>query len=186
MRRRKTIIAAAAALLLVAGGWYWGSPWWTLRQMREAAEARDAQALSSYVDFPTLRETTKSQLRTQLMAQADAPEEKEGFGALGAAFGMALMGPMVDTLLTPEALRLAFLKTPQRKAESGGKQAPLGADASEAELVRTSFGEFRLRKKDSKGEEGDLIFRRHGLGWKLEEIRIPSDPEPAGGRSITP
>jgi hypothetical protein len=31
---------------------------------------------------------------------------------------------------------------------------------------------IRLRKKDAKGEAGDLIFRRHGLGWKLEEVRL--------------
>jgi hypothetical protein len=44
--------------------------------------------------------------------------------------------------------------------------------ADDMKLVHKGVSEFRLRKKDSNGEAGDLIFRRHGLGWKLEEVRL--------------
>lgn len=173
MRGRKALVAVAAALvLLLAGGWYWGSPWWTLRQMKQAAEARDADKLAAYVDFPKLRESTKSQLRTRLMAEMEKPGAKEGMGALGAAFGIAMMGPMVDALITPDALRLAFVKAPQKREAALGKEPPLGADATDPDIVRVGLDEFRLRKKGAGGGEGDLVFRRHGLGWKLEEIRV--------------
>jgi hypothetical protein len=85
---------------------------------------------------------------------------------------MAMMGPMVDAVLTPEALRLAFVKAPPTAGRAAAKGPPLGADATDADVVRVGLDEFRLRKKGSPGGKGDLVFRRHGLGWKLEEIRI--------------
>jgi hypothetical protein len=42
-------------------------------------------------------------------------------------------------------------------------------DGGKVALVRTGASEFRVRR-----EGGDLIFRRHGLGWKLEEIALSS------------
>jgi hypothetical protein len=51
MKRRSIAVAACAAVILVASGWYWGSPWWTLYRMREAARAGDAEGLAAYVDY---------------------------------------------------------------------------------------------------------------------------------------
>src|SRR4051812_10064124 len=51
MRRRRVILVAAAAVLIIApAGWYFGSPWWTLWRIREAARAGDMNRLASYVD----------------------------------------------------------------------------------------------------------------------------------------
>jgi len=139
MRRRSTIGLAAALLALLAAGWWFGSPWWTLWRMREAARAGDSDALAAYVDFPALRASTRNQL-----------------GPVGGL----LAGPAVDALVSPQALRLAL---------GGGRGA--GGEAGEVELVRTGAGEFRVERGRSL-----LVFRRHGVGWKLEEIRLSSEP----------
>lgn len=139
MRRGRTFALAAATLLaLLAAGWWFGSPWWTLWRMREAAGAGDSRALAAYVDFPALRASTREQL---------------GLGPVGGL----LAGPAVDALVSPEALRLALGKG----RGSGGP--------GEVELSRTGASLFRVRRG-----KHDLIFRRHGLGWKLEEIRLSS------------
>ena len=140
MRKGRTLALAAAALLaLLAAGWWFGSPWWTLWRMREAAQAGDAEALAAYVDFPALRASTRAQLRPRL-------------GPLGSA----LARPAVDALVGPAALRLAL----------GSGRSGAGGPG-EVELVRSGAWEFRVRR-----EAGELVFRRHGLGWKLEEIRL--------------
>jgi hypothetical protein len=138
MRKSRTIALVAAFLALFAAGWWFGSPWWTLWRMREAAQAGDANSLAAYIDFPALRASTRARLGPRL-------------GPLGSA----LARPAVDALVSPAALRLALLS----RSEGG---AP-----GEVELVRTGAGEFRV-------EHGgrDLVFRRHGLGWKLEEVRL--------------
>ena len=201
---RNKIILIAAALVALAAGWYFGSPRWTLWQLSRAAEARDSDRLAAYIDFPTLRETTKSQMKAQMAAQAQQGGGQDGFGALGAMIGMAMIDPMVDGLLTPETMRMAFEKVPDvggsggeaggsganaggsvagagggqaggasaSAPAAGGNQGPLGIDPDEMKLVHKGPNEFRLRKKDARGEAGDLISRRHGLGWKLEEVRL--------------
>ena len=66
MRKARWTLAAAIALASLAAGWWFGSPWWTLRRMREAAAAGDAQALASYIDFPALRASTRERLSRRL------------------------------------------------------------------------------------------------------------------------
>jgi len=192
MTRNKIILIALAAAALVAG-WYFGSPRWTLWQMSRAAETRDSDRLASYIEFPTLRETSKAQLKAQMLEQMKGNQGNGGFGAVGAMIGMAMVDPVVDGALSPETMRAAFARAPERIEEApdakagtgaktgdtapagGQKKRPFGIDASNMEIVQKGFAEFRLRKEGAQGEDGDLIFRRHGLGWKLEEIRIPRD-----------
>lgn len=181
MQGKKLIVTVAAVAALLSC-WYYGSPWWTLWQMREAAEARDGEKLARYVDFPALRESSKAQLKARLAAEAVRDRGRgDGLGALGAAVGAAMSGPLADALITPEALQAIFARAPKRQGADGwakgdGRgsepQKPFGADSSNAELIREGFDRFRLHRKGAAGEAGDLIFRRHGLGWKLEEIRI--------------
>jgi len=147
MRKAGTIALAAAALLALAtAGWWFGSPWWTLWRMRSAAEAGDSGTLAAYVDFAAVRASAKAQLRPR-------------FGRLGAG----LAGPAVDALVSPTALRLALVKPRRARGGAGLK------------VIRTGVSEFRVRREGAPGGKGDLVFRRHGLGWKLAEVRIVSD-----------
>ena len=154
MRKGRTFAFAAALLLLlllVAGGWWFGSPWWTLWRMREAAQARDSEALAAYVDFPALRASTRRQLR---------------LGPVGAL----LAGPAVDALVSPEALALALGSAPRPKdggQAGGGRSGESGTEGIAP--VRSGASEFKV-ERDGR----TLIFRRHGLRWKLEEIRLSS------------
>src|SRR6185503_13711838 len=66
MRSRTKILIAAATALLIAlsAGWYFGSPWWTLWRIREAARAGDMKALASYVDWNAVRTGFWTQAQT--------------------------------------------------------------------------------------------------------------------------
>jgi Protein of unknown function (DUF2939) len=152
MRKRRTFALAAALLLLLGGGWWFGSPWWTLWRMREAAQAGDSEALAGYIDFPALRASTREQL---------------GLGPVGGL----LAGPAVDALVSPKALELAL--GAGRGSAGGDRQAggAGGGEPRQVDLSRNGASEFRVR-----GRRSDLVFRRHGLGWKLEEIRLSSEP----------
>jgi hypothetical protein len=155
MRKGRTLaLAAALLLLLLAGAWWFGSPWWTLWRMREAAEAGDSEALAAYIDFPALRASTREQLGSRL-------------GALGGL----IAGPALDAAISPEALRLALGKG-RESPGGGGSGAGRGEESQppDVEISRTGASEFRV-----EGRRSDLVFRRHGLGWKLEEIRLSSE-----------
>ncbi|HEX8126194.1 MAG TPA: DUF2939 domain-containing protein [Allosphingosinicella sp.] len=151
MRKGRTLAFAAALLLLLGAGWWLGSPWWTLWRMREAARAGDSEALAAYVDFRALRSSTREQLGRR-------------FGPLGGL----VAGPALETAISPEALSLAL--GAGRAGPDDGRGTGQGRGAGEPAKIdfsRTGASEFRVR-----GKRSDLVFRRHGLGWKLAEVRI--------------
>ncbi|MBP7000689.1 DUF2939 domain-containing protein [Amaricoccus sp.] len=160
--------SAAAFAFLVAGAvWAIASPWWTLREMRAAAAARDPAALAAHVDFPALRESLKSELAAAMLAEAAA--QPDGAAALGAALGVAMIDPLVDGLVSPAGLRMMFAAEPAR-----GGAAPLGGFGAEGELAidRDGFSTFRVARRDAPAEAA-LVFRRDGYAWKLAGVELP-------------
>jgi len=171
--RKWTIAAAAAALIVIAAGglWYFESPAWTLKGMKDAAQSHDADALNAYIDYPAVRESLKAELMARMMAGAQ--KDKSGFGALGMAFGSAMMGPMIDALVSPAGMHAALLA-------SRNENAPAAASALHVPerpvIVRRNFSEFVVTAKDRPGS--GLVFRRHGLSWMLSGVELP----PLGSR----
>src|SRR5688500_7539929 len=131
MRRSWLIIVAMFALAAAATGWWYASPWWTLREMKEAAEARDAARLSRHIDYPVLREDVKADVRQMI---SDQSRQAGGQGqALGSALAMTLAGPLIDAMLTPQGLQAMFA-VPRPKA-AGGRQPQPPVQAAELPIV---------------------------------------------------
>lgn len=160
----KRLAIALALLLAVSAGWYFGSPWWTLWRMQQAAEARDAEALSAHVDYPTLRESAKEQMATRFGPRTQAP-----LGRLADLLAARLAGAAVDALVGPKALQLVFSAQPI----SWKTPEALRLRAREMTMQRDSLGQFRLVQKNG-GRGGALIFRWQGWGWKLSAIQLPA------------
>lgn len=165
MTLRRWIVAGAAAFVVLAAGWYFGSPWLTLYQIRNAAEARDATALSSHIDYEALREDVRRQLREKLRAEGVTR------GRLGESLVIgAITDGVADAVVRPEGLAAIFA------AEAAAPDTPFRMRASEMAVRRDGLDQFRLVKRDGQG--GELIFRRHGLGWKLSAVKLPPDFRP--------
>lgn len=99
MRKLSLVVVA----LLVVLGLLFGTPYYTLWRARDAANARDATALSSYVDYPAVRESLKVSLHDELSRQMDK-QRSNAFGALALALGGWVSDRVVEALLTPEAV----------------------------------------------------------------------------------
>lgn len=166
-RKWKTA-AFVAALIVIASStlWYFESPAWTLKGMKDAAQSHDADALNAYIDYPALRESLKAELMARMMEEAQ--KDKSGLGALGMAFGSAMMGPMIDGLVSPAGMRAALLANTH-------ENAPPAASAlhvpEEPVIVRRSFSEFLVTAKDQPNS--GLVFKRHGLSWMLSGVELP-------------
>ncbi|QBC32134.1 DUF2939 domain-containing protein [Pandoraea sp. XY-2] len=102
MRKLSTIAMSFGALVVVLGLLF-GTPYYTLWRARDAADARDATALSSYVDYPAVRESLKTSLHDELSRQMDK-QRGNAFGALALALGGWVSDRVVEALLTPEAV----------------------------------------------------------------------------------
>ena len=161
MRRRNILIALAVLVVAAAGTWYWASPWWTVRAMKQAAEARDVTALSRNVDYPALREGLKRELRAR---SGDAG------GVLGALVSGGIADRLVDLALTPEGVRAIFATAP---LASNPRPGAVKLNANDLVMRRDGFGQFRMVRGDGKG--GALVFRLRGATWMLSDIELPPE-----------
>ena len=161
------IAAVAAAVIVIASStlWYFESPAWTLKGMKDAAQSHDADALNAYIDYPALRESLKAELMARMMAEAR--KDKSGFGALGLAVGSAMMGPMIDALVSPPGMRAALLANTQETTASATSALHV---PKEPVIVRRNFSEFLVTAKDQPNS--GLVFKRHGLSWMLSGVEL--------------
>lgn len=113
-RLKPLLIVVLAVAIVVAIGYAYASPYVALGRLKSAIDARDAQAISEYVDFPSLRISLKQQVTEELMRRIDAVKKNNPFAVLGALIGSALIGPLVDAYATPEGVAALMSGLPPR------------------------------------------------------------------------
>ena len=165
--RRLSILLATVVVVIVASGLAWeiASPWWTLRNIRDAATERDSEKLASYVDFPRVR----ADLREQLI---DAADRRVPARALEAVIGKRsvdrLIDPVIDAVVSPNSLKVALDVAPKADAPKDAAKGACG-------MKREGFERFRVRCARLPDGPGDLVFERHGFGWKLVGIDLADE-----------
>lgn len=180
----KKYFVVVGAVVLLAVGAYLLSPFWAIHKLRKAAEAKDAVYITDSVDFPSFRESLKGALSAQMAKEAAASQDEGGFGALGAAFGAMMVGPLVDALVTPEAV-IGLMQGKDLGTVSGGAAAGGAPDESSGQEqlneVSTSMryeglNRFVVSATDEDKKAANLVFQRHGLfSWKLSGIRLQGE-----------
>ncbi|MGV2291442.1 DUF2939 domain-containing protein [Trinickia sp. YCB016] len=122
----KAVIAIAVVAVL---GYAYASPYVALDRLKRAADARDAQTLNQYVDYPALRQSLKDQVTQVLTRRIDEQKLHNPFAAIGAMIGMALVGPLVDAYATPDGVAAILDGMPPRGTP--GEHPPEPGEASE-------------------------------------------------------
>lgn len=176
MRGKFWIVAIVVAGLIGIGGWYWASPLYAMSQLRDAAISGDAEELEERIDFPKVRESVKSQMRAVMAAELTKPEMKDNpFGALGAMMAMGMIDGLVDGIVTPEGMAAMIEQGKmQRPNEAAQENAAAAKKPVEWNVQREGLDSFTASPVVASGEKAPSItFERHGLGWKLANIRIP-------------
>lgn len=172
MRRSRLILAAAATALLAAlpAAWYFGSPWWTLWRMREAARAGDYATLASYVDAAALEADAKAQARSWWRGVLEKPLTRDPEGA--ARWIARARRNLVDLETHPQIalsdLRPWLSEIPiRRPAPRAGAPRPY-----RPYIRHQGLRGFEVRDEDASEDLGPVLtFRRHGLGWRLAGAR---------------
>jgi hypothetical protein len=138
--------------------------------MKAAADANDPDALNSYIDYPAVREDLKAEIMGEIMAKAK--KDKSGFGGLGLAIGKATVGPVIDGLVTPAGLRAALTaKRDQEQIKAAAQAASALRVPDDPVIVRRGLSEFLVASK--RQPMSGLVFKRHGLSWKLSGVDLP-------------
>lgn len=179
-QRRSTRHAVAACLAGALAGWFYALPYFAVKSMTEAAEQNDYIRLAAYVDLPALKDDLKSSLNASFAEDTFTTMKSRPFEALGMAFSSALIGTLVDALVTPENLakiiqgeKPTFGPSPQDH-QATVKQA-FAADTSMRYIGFDSFV-VAIKNRNSADRPLVMLLSRHGLiSWKLSAVRIPFD-----------
>ena len=199
MRRLLVPLAIVFALAFVT--WAYFAPHLTVRSMRLAAEAGDADGLSRHIDYPALRESAKQELAQELGGRLGSLVGGRDLGALGAvgaqivgALGNNALDQAVDALVRPETLSAMFAGRDLANeysllpsGEVGAQEPPLAdpgkpADFDTSDFRATmgyeSFGRFAVRVLEPySGRRVTLILTRDKLlWWKLSAVDLEPAP----------
>ncbi|MDM8524820.1 DUF2939 domain-containing protein [Desulfococcaceae bacterium HSG8] len=172
MNKNKKVIAGLIVLAVIGVGFYF-TPYLSVYNMKKAADNKDAETLSEYVDYPELRESVKACINAKMAAE----NKGNPFNAAGAALASAFVAPMVDTFVTPESLA-TMMKGEKPQSEkpdkSSGKKSSDESDI-ETSMSYESLNQFavRVKKKGTSEEPVKFIFKRDGvISWKLAGLEM--------------
>lgn len=173
---------------------FYFTPHVSVYNMKKAAEKKDAEALSRYVDYPSLRESLKANFNA--MMASEIAKSDDPFGALGTALGAALVNQMIDAFITPESLAMLIKgEEPQMgesgKGQEGGASSKTKTEA-ETSMSYEGINQFVVKVKEKGSSEDPIkfIYKRAGIiSWKLSALRLPSFKgdtalSPASSKSI--
>ena len=124
---RPLIVTLVVIVVIAALGFVYASPYIALNNLKRAADARDAQTVNQYVDFPALRESLKQQVTGLLTRRLDAQGNGNPLAAIGAMIGVALIGPLVDAYATPDGVAALLNGMPPRGNPGERPPAPPAA-----------------------------------------------------------
>jgi len=172
LKRRRLILGAAATALLVAlpAGWYFGSPWWTLWQMRDAARAGDYSTLAFYIDSAALEADAKAQARRWWRGVLKQPlaADPEGAARWIARARRSLVELETRPQIALSDLKPWFSQIPIHLISLGSND-PRGYHPC---IRHQGLDAFELRDERASEDLGPVLsFRRKGLGWRLVAAR---------------
>jgi hypothetical protein len=190
MRKPTAIIALSVLLLLLvgAGVYSYFSPQFTLKGIRDAAKARDADRLRDLIDFEAVRDGLKEDLKTLVSASADQDLKDNPFSVFGFALAGTMIDPIVNALVNPSIiarivsqgdieLKPVPNKTRGRSVESEPRGIEPAAHPVIIEKGYDGISRYRVTIRSAEAEPEDalcLILRRESLfTWKLCRIILP-------------
>ena len=175
---RRWVWLAVAAVVLIAGGIFFGSPYLAAHNLQTIANSGDVDKLEAVVDFPSVRESLKSQISaamTKRMA-SDPSLEESPFAALGLLMVPAIVEKAVDTYVTPDGVA-AMVRGAEPGEEQNNQTSGVKGENPDISYSHEWLGmdRFRVKMANAKTLEAGpaMLFERRGLiSWKLVKIDI--------------
>lgn len=172
----KKLLTVVVAVVVLFGAVYIGSPFWAARQFREAAISGDVDDLEDAVDFPSVRESLKSQVTIGMTErfQNDPEMRSNPFSGLAAMMIPTVVEKAVNAFVTPDGLSAIVKRGKLEKGEANVRPDPkvtYGYDYR-------SLDRFAVTARGPDVAVEDVVkfvFERRGLfSWKLIRLEIPT------------
>jgi hypothetical protein len=118
--------AIISAVGLLAAVYVVVTPYVTVYQIRAAAESHDGEALSEYIDFPSVRQSLKDQMNAAFLNNIsnDKNLKNDPFAPLGLALGGVMIDKLVEVYVTPAGItQLMAGETPKADGQPSGSNS---------------------------------------------------------------
>lgn len=173
MRKLNLTAAFLGFLLVTFIAWYYASPYLALNNLKETLAEPNSEELAEQIDFDSVRNSLKSQLRANLAEELFSEDDGAdgAFAALGSMFAMTLLDGLVDNLLTPESL--VTLINVGQILPAGDQEENIANKDVDWSIERDGVNKFIAKLESDSQEDTKLVFKRSGLDWKLSEIHFP-------------
>lgn len=176
---KKLKLYISILVLIAFGVFFYFTPHLTISKMKKAAQNNDADTLSEYIDYPSVKESLKANINAMITSEVSANMDDNPFGAFGAALATVFINPMIDNLITPENLAM-MMKGKKPEIEKPNDKYYEEKDSIDQNLGTTmsynNFNSFVVTFKDKKSSDDPIkmIFKRNGIiSWKLTSLRLP-------------
>ena len=176
----KKFLPWLVGLLVIFAIYLYASPYLVLNNIKNAAQQGDADKLSGYIDFPSVKQSMKDQVKAAMVEELAASDEQDGFEALGTMLAAAMIDPLIDGLVTPDGVALMLQgqkldfdlnnDKPEDKPEVKNEDIDYKAGY-------LSFNRFKVQiiDADDPNESLDVIMHRDWLSWKVTRINFSLD-----------
>ncbi|MBF6025542.1 DUF2939 domain-containing protein [Lysobacter niastensis] len=172
-------IALLLAAMLALLGWLAAGPFMTVNAIREAIQKQDSAALSEHVDFPALRSNLRAQAEDLIARRAGSAQDNP-ITAIVLGVANSAAGSAIDALATPAGIGAVLEgRGLWHRITGGGIGGDSYSHASPPDLLRDakyrfeSPSRFTATINDADGDPVVFVLHRHGLNWKLDDIRMP-------------
>jgi hypothetical protein len=179
MKRVHIVILCAVAALFV--GAYFISPYAAVQALKSAARGHDRKQLEKLVDFPSVREGLKSQMKAYVLEQmrSDPEMQNNPFAGFALALAPMMIDGAIEAYVTPDAM--ASIVDTGRPASSTKSEKPMPSHPAEVTQGYKDLNTFDVSivGRDEYAGATDLVFERQGLfAWRLTRINLPIDALP--------
>jgi len=176
----KKFLPWLVGLFVIFAIYLYASPYLVLNNIKNAAQQGDADKLSGYIDFPSVKQSMKDQVKAAMVEELAASDEQDGFEALGTMLAAAMIDPLIDGLVTPDGVALMIqgqkldFDLNNDKPEDKPKAKNEDIDYKAGYL---SFNRFKVQiiDADDPNESLDVIMHRDWLSWKVTRINFSVD-----------
>lgn len=186
MKRIAWIIGLIA---LLPAFWIGAGPYLAVADIERGINDKDSERLAERVDFPTLRQNLKDQLKVTVLKSAARELEDNPFGALATGLATTLVDGLVDAFITPAGLaslmegeRPSVGAVPSRSQSSPAQTPePDQKQKQDRDLFKNarhsydSLSRFSVWVPGQDGRETRFVLQRDGLSWKLVNMILPLD-----------
>ncbi|HEV7589326.1 MAG TPA: DUF2939 domain-containing protein [Longimicrobium sp.] len=181
-QKRSSLSTLLVLAALFAGVWLYFTPYLAMNKLQKAARQGDEQAMAELVDFPSLRESVKGNVRSAV--EHSVGRERNPLGMLGGILAGAVAGPVVDAVVTPQGI--AALTEGERPGQRRGSDGDSRVRVKNVKVKRgyEGFDLFVVHfvSKDDGHERMALLMRREGIArWRLSGVRIPGVADERAG-----